>query len=272
MCDFFVAAEELMRLLGTDRSPIIRDVRPRPAYDADPVVLPTARWRDPAALDVWGRQLSRADPVVIACARGGADSQQAAAVLRQRGWTARVLAGGIERWQEAGLPTIIKAALPGRDETSPSRWVTRVRPKIDRIACPWLISRFIDREAEFLFAEPAHVVAVAKALGGIAYDIDGVEISHDGPLCSFDTLLRRFGLRDPALDALALIVRGADTASLDLAPQAAGLLAISLGISALAGEDDGCALAKGFPVYDALLAWQRHAPGETHNWPSPKRA
>ena len=130
--------------------------------------------------------------------------------------------------------------------------------------------------AEFHFVEPAYVVDVAKELGGIAYDIEGVEISHgvgeDGQeLCSFDTIIRRFGLHDPALDALALIVRGADTARLDLAPEAAGLLAVSLGISALSGGDDRGALARGFPVYDALYAWQRHAAGETHNWPAAKK-
>jgi hypothetical protein len=132
--------------------------------------------------------------------------------------------------------------------------VTRVRPKIDRIACPWLIRRFIDRDAEFYFVEPAYVLDVANELGAIAYDIDGVEMSHDGPLCTFDTLISRFGIRDPALEYLQLIVRGADTARLDLAPEAAGLLAVSLGISARSGGDDRAALACGFPVYDALYA------------------
>jgi hypothetical protein len=194
-------------------------------------------------------------------------SQLAASVLREKGVDARVLAGGSEGWRAAGYATIKKSALPGRDEHKPSRWVTRVRPKIDRIACPWLIRRFIDRDAEFHFVEPACVVEVAKELSGIPYDIDGVEITHEGPLCSFDTIITRFGIKDPALDAVALIVRGADTARLDLAPEAAGLLAISLGISAMSGGDDRAALTRGFPVYDALYAWQRDAAGETHNWP-----
>ena len=111
------------------------------------------------------------------------------------------------------------------------KWISRARPKIDRIACPWLIRRFIDRGAEFIFAAPADVVRLAGELGAIPFDVEGVELSHDGPLCSFDALLKKYRLDDPALQELAVIVRGADTEHLELAPQAAGLLAISLGLS-----------------------------------------
>ena len=150
------------------------------------------------------------------------------------------------------------------------KWITRERPKIDRVACPWLIARFIDREAEFLFAPPADVKRLAAELGAIPFDVEGVELSHDGPLCSFDALLAKYRLEDPALAELAVIVRGADTARLDLAPQAAGLLAISLGLSHNF-QDDHEQLRHGFVIYDALYAWSRHVRGETHTW-NPQRA
>lgn len=145
------------------------------------------------------------------------------------------------------------------------RWVTRERPKIDRVACPWLIARFIDQEPEFLFVPPADVSRVAEETGGVPYDVPGVELSHVGELCSFDAFLRRYRLMDPALQDLALIVRGADTARLDLAPQAAGLLAISLGLSRNF-RDDQEMLKHGLVVYDALYAWCRELRGETHSW------
>ena len=149
------------------------------------------------------------------------------------------------------------------------RWITREHPKIDRVACPWLITRFIDPQAEFLFAPPADVRTRAGELKAIPYDVEGVELSHDGPLCSFDAFLQKYALTDPALHELAVIVRGADTDRLDIAPQAAGLLAISLGLSQLF-PDDHELLAHGFVVYDALYAWLQHAKGERHTW-NPQR-
>jgi hypothetical protein len=150
------------------------------------------------------------------------------------------------------------------------RWITRERPKIDRVACPWLIARFIDDTPEFLFVPPADVHRVAGERGAIPFDVEGVELTHDGPLCSFDAFLRRYALADPALAEIAAIVRGADTARLDLTPQSAGLLAISLGLSH-DFPDDHELLRHGFVVYDALYAWCRHARGETHTW-NPQRA
>jgi rhodanese-related sulfurtransferase len=270
MGDFFIGIDELARVLGTADAPIVVDVRRRPVFDQADRMLPTARWRVHTTAREWGHDLPKGMPSVLYCVHGHNVSQFAAAELRSMGHDARVLAGGIAHWIEAGLPTIRKSALPGRDGAAPSRWISRVSPKIDRIACPWLVSRFIDRDAVFQFVEPAHVLDVAKEAGGIAYDIEGAPFTHDGPLCTFDTLIRDFGIEDPHLDALALIVRGADTARLDLAPEAAGLLAVSLGISALAGGDDHAALARGFSVYDALYAWLRLAAAETHNWPSKK--
>ena len=150
------------------------------------------------------------------------------------------------------------------------RWITRERPKIDRVACPWLIARFIDPAAEFPFAAPADVRRLAEELHATPFDVEGVELSHDGPLCSFDALLRKYNLTDPVLHELAVIVRGADTARLELAPQAAGLLAISLGLSRLFADDHE-QLRHGFVIYDALYAWARDAKSETHTW-NPQRA
>ena len=149
------------------------------------------------------------------------------------------------------------------------QWITRERPKIDRIACPWLIRRFIDADAEFLYVPPAEVMPRARATGAIPYDVEGVELSHVGPRCSFDAIIDKYGLDDPALRDLAVIVRGADTARLDLAPQAAGLLAISLGLSQLYA-DDHAQLAQGMVIYDALYAWLTRARSESHTW-NPQR-
>jgi hypothetical protein len=146
------------------------------------------------------------------------------------------------------------------------KWVTRERPKIDRIACPWLIARFIDEQPEFLYVPSDRVQAVAKEADAIPYDVPGVELSHVGDLCSFDAFLSKYSLDDPALHQLATIVRGADTSRLDLTPQSAGLFAISLGLSANFADDHEM-LGHGMVMYDALYAWCRDRQGETHNWP-----
>ena len=146
------------------------------------------------------------------------------------------------------------------------KWVTRERPKIDRIACPWLIARFIDEQPEFLYVPSDRVLVVAEETGAIPYDVPGVELSHVGDLCSFDAFLSKYGLDDPALHQLATIVRGADTSRLDLTPQSAGLFAISLGLSANFADDHEM-LGHGMVMYDALYAWCRDRQGETHNWP-----
>lgn len=150
------------------------------------------------------------------------------------------------------------------------KWVTRARPKIDRVACPWLIARFIDTEPEFIFVEPNDASTVARETGAIPFDIDGVELSHEGPLCSFDAFLAKYELDDQALAELARIVRGADTDRLDAAPQCAGLLAISLGLSRIF-SDDHEQLRHGFVIYDALYAWLREARDERHSW-NPQRS
>jgi len=145
------------------------------------------------------------------------------------------------------------------------QWITRERPKIDRIACPWLIHRFIDPEAQFLYVPTDEVFRVAEETGAIPYDIPGAELSHVGEQCSFDTFLQKYRLTDPALQSLAVIVRGADTDRLELAPQAAGLLAISLGLSHSI-QDDHEMLAHGLMIYDALYDWCKYVQAERHNW------
>jgi len=146
------------------------------------------------------------------------------------------------------------------------KWVTRERPKIDRIACPWLIAKFIDKEPEFLYAPSEDVLKVGEETGAIPYDIPDVEFSHVGELCSFDAFLKKYNLTDPALLQLAVIVRGADTSNLDLTPQSAGLYAISLGLSK-SYSDDHEMLKHGMVMYDALYAWCKDCQSETHNWP-----
>jgi hypothetical protein len=146
------------------------------------------------------------------------------------------------------------------------KWVTRERPKIDRIACPWLVARFIDPEAEFLYVPAAQVLEVAQATGAVPYDIPGVEMSHVGERCSFDAFLAKYGLDEPALQQLAAIVRGADTSRLELTPQSAGLYAVSLGLSRVFADDHEM-LRHGMVLYDALYAWCRDCSQETHAWP-----
>lgn len=146
------------------------------------------------------------------------------------------------------------------------KWITRERPKIDRIACPWLVARFIDPDAEFLYVPAVDVLGIAGTTGAIPYDIPNVELTHEGPLCSFDAFLKKYGLDDPALQQLAAIVRGADTSCLDLTPQSAGLYALSLGLSQNF-ENDHEMLKHGMVMYDALYAWCKHCQAETHNWP-----
>jgi len=146
------------------------------------------------------------------------------------------------------------------------KWITRERPKIDRIACPWLIARFIDEDPEFLYVPPGDVLKVAEQSGAIPYDIPGVKFSHVGEKCSFDAFLAEYRLEDPALHRLAEIVRGADTSRLDLTPQSPGLFAISLGLGAVF-QDDHEMLRHGMVMYDALYAWCKSLRGETHTWP-----
>jgi hypothetical protein len=217
--------------------------------------------RDPATVPSWAGELPRAGNVVVYCVHGHEVSQNAAKSLRDLGIAARYLEGGLEEgWKAAG------GELSSKPKEGSTRWVTRERPKIDRIACPWLIRRFVDSEAEFLYVPSKEVLRAAKEKEAIPYDVPDVRFSHDGELCSFDAFLKTYRLTgDPALAQLAVIVRGADTARPDLAPQAAGLLAVSLGLSRNF-KDDHEMLKHGMVVYDALYAWCREGQEETHTW------
>ena len=216
-----ISTDKLARIIGTPRAPVILDVRSETDFATDPRLVPGSIRAD-------DRELANLPPlppgpVLVLCQAGHRRSQGAAAWLRAEGRPAEYLDGGFVAWREAGLPLIQTDHLPPRDGQGRTVWVTRARPKIDRIACPWLIARFIDKEPEFLYKPTASVLQVAQDTGAIPYDVRGVELTHDGDLCSFDAFLKKYELTDPALQQLTVIVRGADTSRLDLAPQSAGL-------------------------------------------------
>jgi rhodanese-related sulfurtransferase len=261
-----VSPQQLARLVGLPDQPVIVDVRTTEDFNADPRLIPGSIRRDHRQASHWAPSLA-GQRVVVQCQKGLKLSQGAAAWLRHAGAEAETLEGGFLAWAKAGLPLVPMAARPAEDDQGRSLWVTRARPKVDRIACPWLIRRFIDARAVFLFVAPGDVADVADRFCATPFDIEGVHWSHRGPLCTFDVMLREWGLETPALLRLATIVRGADTAAPDLAPEAAGLLAISLGLSRMY-RDDLAQLDAGCAVYDALYRWCRDATDETHNWPA----
>ena len=240
-----VSVSELRCRIDSGATPLIIDVRRRPRYLEAPDRIAGALRRDPEAVADWQPRLPAAPEVIVYCVHGHEVSQSVARLIG-----ARFLEGGIEAWRAAGGP------LEDKPVGASSRWVTRERPKIDRIACPWLLRRFIDPDAEFLYV-PAHTVKqVAAAQDAVPYDIADVHFSHVGDACSFDAFLRHFRLQDPALLKLATIVRGADTGRPELTPQSAGLLALSQGLSSNF-TDDHAMLAQGMVMYDALHAWCR---------------
>lgn len=250
--------------LGLPTSPVLLDVRTNAEYEANPRVLPGARRRDPCQVGQWASSLPRERAIAIYDANGGDASRSTAQALAGFGFQSTYLEGGIGRWISAGHGAIRVRAefnVPGA-----SRWVTRERPKIDRLACPWLIRRFIDPDALFFYTPAQRVRSEAEALSAQPYDIADVTFSHRGPNCSFDAFLAEFDLHDESLDRLADIVRAADTGEPDKSPQAHGLLAISLGLSANITEDV-LLLEQAMPLYDALYAWCKLARNETHSWP-----
>jgi rhodanese-related sulfurtransferase len=260
--------DKLIPLIGTDRAPLFIDVRRRQALEAMPVRIAGAVWRELGKVSEGLPILPEHQPIVVYCAHGHNVSEIAVAELAARVGDAAILEGGIAAWVTAGGPTVSRM-VPGVDADLqvPSVWVTRERPKIDRIACPWLIRRFVDPFAVVHFVAPEFVKVVSDETGWIPFDVEGVHYSHRGDECTFDTMIHEFGISDPAIARLARIVRGADTARLDLEPQAAGLLAISLGLSSIQ-PDDRRQLERGMSIYDALYGWCRFAAGEMHNWPA----
>lgn len=261
-----ITVSQLCRLIGTPSAPVLVDVCLDEAFDEDPRLIPGAfrhshRGIAELAPKLTGRR------VVVVCHKGKKLSQGAAAILRDRGVTAESLEGGVVAWREAGQQMVPAATLPERNAEGRTVWVTRLRPKIDRIACPWLIRRFVDPNALFLFVSAAEVLDVAEKFDATPFDVEGVFWSHRGDRCSFDTMIEEFGLATESLERLATIVRGADTNRHDLAPEAAGLLAASLGLSRMY-RDDLEQLEAGMLLYDAFYRWARDAVDEGHDWPA----
>jgi rhodanese-related sulfurtransferase len=253
-----IEVTELQRWIAERRSFTLLDVRREAARAATGADIPGSTWMRPEDLFTWKDTVPTDRPAIVYCAHGHELSQGVAATLRAMGIDARSVVDGFDAWRDARLPV---AAHSG----SATLWVTRERPKVDRIACPWLIRRFVDPRAQFLYVPADQVLATAQSTGATPFDVPGVELTHRGELCSFDAILAKYRLDDPALQKLAPIVRAADTDRLELAPQAAGLLAISLGLVENY-KDDHALLAQGMVVYDALYAWCRSAQPERHGW------
>ena len=245
-----VKAHELYERLGTASAPLLLDVRKSDAFEADDRLIIGAMNRPPEDVDLWQKALPEGSTVVAYCIHGQEVSRNVASALRRAGVQAAYLDGGIAGWKDQRLPTRRK-----RDATE-NKWVTREHPKIDRIACPWLISRFVKPDAEFIYVPANDVAKVAKDVGGTPYDIEGVTFGHVDDRCSFDAIIDAYDIHDPALDQLATIVRGADTSRPKLTPQCEGLLAVSYGLSANF-PDDHEMLKHGMIIYDALYTWCR---------------
>ena len=279
--DFSISPADFNARLGQAATPMVLDVRREARFAESPRLLAGAvrcAPEDVAALIASSRPRS----VAVYCVYGHNVSEDAVAELRAAGWNAVRIAGGIEggepgvdaagvvaQWRTQAPLSFAKRPDWGVTGEKASRWITREHPKIDRIACPWLIRRFIDPRAEFFYVPTAQVFVEAARLQAVAYDIPGAPVSHEGERCSFDALVKGFELRSPALDLLATIVRGADTDRLDLAPQSAGLLALSLGLSRVHARDDLAMLEAAMPMYDALYAWccdRVRAQDEPHSW------
>lgn len=263
-----ISADKLSRLIGTAGAPVLIDVRNDEDFVDDPRLVPGSFRRSHTSVPDWGTHF-KDRAVVVICHHGAKLGHGTAAWLRHMGADAIALEEGFEGWKAAKLPLVSEAKLPPRDLQGRTVWVTRARPKVDRIACPWLIRRFIDPFAVFLFVVASEVEGVASRFDATPFDIENTFWSHRGDQCTFDTMIAEFGLGTEPLLRLATIVRAADTAKLDLSPEAPGLLAASLGLSRMFSEDLP-QLEAGMLLYDAFYRWCRDATDETHNWPTSK--
>jgi len=257
-----ITVPQLARLIGLPGSPALIDVRSDTDYRADPRLVPTARRHCSQNVSRWCKRYMGQSSVVI-CRDGSALSQGTAAALRHEGIDAQTLVGGYEAWRAQRQPLLRGNRVPQRDENGRTIWVTRARPKVVRVACPWLIRRFIDPSAVFLFVPPAEVAGVARHAQAAAFDVEGEFWSDRGERTTFDVMLEEFGLDAEPLVHLALIVRGADTGRLDLTPQSAGLLAACLGYSRMY-RDDLEQLNAAMAHFDAIYRWARDATDERH--------
>ena len=263
-----ISPDKLSRLIGTANAPALVDVRVDEDFAADPRLIPGAVRRSHTDVRDWASRMT-GQSVVVICNKGLKLAEGTAALLRCSSVEAEILEDGHLGWTAAALPTVPSDKIPQRDGRGRTVWVTRSRPKIDRIACSWLIRRFIDPAAVFMFVAPSEVQAVAERFGATPFDIENVYWSHRGELCTFDVMIKEFGLSTPPLERLATMVRAADTGRLDLSPEAPGLLAASLGLSRMY-DDDLEQLSAGMLLYDAFFRWCRDATKETHNWPTNK--
>jgi rhodanese-related sulfurtransferase len=266
-----IPADKLVRLIGTPHCPALVDVRAEDEFEADPRLIPGSMRRPYADPSNWAGEFLGRSAIVI-CRAGGEVSEGTAAWLRHAGVPADILEDGFEGWRNDRMPLLATANLPRPDGQGRTVWVTRARPKVDRIACPWLIRRFVDPRAVFLFVAAAEVERVAERFAATPFDIEGAlfSFSDRGDLCTFDAMVEEFGLATDPLLHLAAIVRGADTGRMDVASQASGLLAASLGLSRMY-SDDLAQLEAGLALYDALYRWCRDATEETHTTHSKKR-
>lgn len=260
-----ITVAQLMRKIGLPDAPVLIDVCIDEDFAEDPRYLPSAL-RHPHLSISELVPILRNQKVVVVCHKGLKLSQGSAAILRHHGIDAETLEGGRVAWADAGAPMVPVVKLPKLDDQGRTVWVTRQRPKIDRIACPWLIRRFVDPRAQFLFVEGSQVEGVAEKFGATPFDVEGVFWTHRGDKCTFDTMVEELGLSTEPLERLANVVRAADTNRHDLAPQAAGLMAASLGLSRMF-RDDLEQLNAGMVLYDAFYRWCRDATGEVHDWP-----
>jgi rhodanese-related sulfurtransferase len=245
-----ILADDLHDMLGMASMPIVVDIRSDDELHAIGRLIPGAIHRPAESALEWWRQLPSARGVVVCDLSGGGAGKEVAGTLRRYGTDAGHLSDGFAGWYDRGLPTRKIVA------TRSDKWVTREHPKIDRIACPWLVRRFVNSLADFIYVRSSEVLATAAELEATPYDVDEVEFGHVGDQCSFDAIVRLHDIHDPALADLARIVRGADTGRPDLTPQCQGLLAISHGLSANF-PDDHEMLKHGMVIYDALYKWCR---------------
>jgi rhodanese-related sulfurtransferase len=253
-----ITPTQLLRLIGTPDCPIIVDICIEEDFAKDPFLIPGALRHPHSDIPGLLARLKGRDCVIV-CQKGLKLSQGLVAWLRTEGMRAEYLQGGMFAWRDdPSTQRVPASALP-----QTHLWVTRHRPKIDRIACPWLIRRFVDRDARFLFVAPGQVDSVADRYGGIAFDVDGAFFADTGTHCTFDALLDAFALHSDALDRMATVIRAADTERHETSPQAAGLLALSVGLSRQY-RDDTSQLEAGLPIYDALFRWARDGFDERH--------
>jgi rhodanese-related sulfurtransferase len=257
-----ISVAQLSRIIGLPSAPMLVDVQLYDDHGLGRRVLPTARQMKSETVSSWAQNFS-GRRVIVYCRDGGDVSQGTAAWLRQAGIDAQTLEGGFEAWRKADQPLLCMDRLQERDQAGRTTWVTRARPKIIRIACPWLIRRFIDPTAVFLYVAPSEVTAVAKRFAATPFDCGDGIWNDRGDACTFDLMLEEFNLKTEPLLRLAAIIRGADTGLPDLTPQSGGLLAISLGYSRMF-KDDVAQLDATMPVYDALYRWCRDGTEETH--------